>query len=338
MATIYAGYASLNTLKVEDLASLYEEDYGLSGEEDSEDDAVEDGMAEHEAAPEPGTADWKQIIANLPPAPKLSLGAAYQFEKQDTKHRMGDLLKGCFTVYQQKHPGDPSGANFYKWLDEMPDLDRVLMVSNAASAGAASAHLMRGSATDNIKPSMVKAFMKGVAYLDKAGRKSHRVHFKGGTAFQTTKEGAQQELSTAEMSTVFSGKGFGIWVMSEKGKLYVGNHIKGMVHHSSFLAGADVMCGGEMWARNGKIQFLSAKSGHYQPDKSNLRWALQVFETCVSNYGEIKVAVWKGNPGRIHLFSPSDCFMNNDWEAWGRLNRDEDARLKAGNFASFPSA
>lgn len=55
-------------------------------------------------------------------------------------------------------------------------------------------------------------------------------------------------LSTAEMSTVFSGKGIGIWVMSEKGKLYVGNHVKGMIHHSSFLAGANVIGDGRQAA------------------------------------------------------------------------------------------
>ena len=333
-ASVYADAASLG---VEEFASkyTYAEELEASGGSPYEDD-VELGMAEHDTAvPEPGSPEWKQLIADLPAAPKLSLGGAYLHEKQDPKHRMGDLLESSFSVYQQKHPEDPAGAHFYTWLDAMPDYERVLLVSNATSGH--SAVLMRGGATGNIKPSMVKAFMKGVAYLDKAGRKSRQVHFNAGTAFQDTAEG-RNPLSTAEMSTVFSGKGFGIWVISEKGKLYVGNHIKGMVHHSSFLAGASVMCGGEMWARNGKILLLTAKSGHYQPRRENMQWALQALETCVSNFGEIKVMVWKPYQPQVYLVSPATFSSSYDWRPWGNISKDEMTRLRAGNFASFPSA
>ena len=84
---------------------------------------------------------------------------------------MGDLLEGCFKEYLRKNPGDQEGKDFYHWLDAMPDLERVMMVANADRAGKESAGMMRGSQTGNIKPSMVKAFMKGVAYLDRAGRR-----------------------------------------------------------------------------------------------------------------------------------------------------------------------
>jgi hypothetical protein len=307
----------------------------LDAQDDNEED-LDEALAAHAGAA-PDSPEWKQIIADLRSPASLPLGARYAREAQDPKHRMGDLLEGCFKVYEQKHPGDPDGHGFYHWLDAMPDMERVMLVSNAESAGKNSAVMMRGSSKGNIQPSMVKAFMRGVAYLDKSGRKSYRVFFKAGTAYTRNGE-AETELSTQQMSTVFSGKGFGIWVMSKKGKLYVGNHVKGMVHHSSFLAGAEVMCGGEMWARNGKIQFLSAKSGHYRPRKENMNWALSVLETCVDNYDDIKVMAWSdGRDTRVHLLDPRTFLWSNRWEPWGNIDNDEMARIQAGNFTGFPS-
>ena len=120
--------------------------------------------------------------------------------------------------------------------------------------------------------------------------------------------------------------------------MYVGNHVKGMLHHSSFLAGAKVMCGGEIWVRNGKIIFLSGKSGHYEPGKENMNWALNFLETCVDGFDEIKVAAWRGGTqSPLYLVSPRTFLWSTDWSAWGKMSKDEMMRLQAGNFASFPS-
>ncbi len=298
---------------------------------------IEVALAAHaDAAPEP--PPWREIIANIAQVAPLPLGKGYMREAQDPKHRMGDLLEGCFKEYELQHPEDPNGNNFYQWLDAMPDLQRVMLVANADRAGKGSAGIMRGTQAGNIKPSMVKAFMQGVAYMDRAGRRSYRVHFVAGHGFCESGESVTL-LDTSQMSTVFSGNGFGIWVMSKKGNLYVGNHVKGMLHHSSFLAGAKVMCGGELWARNGKILFLSGKSGHYQPGKENLDWALNVLEKCVDNFDAIKVAAWRaGSESPVYLVSPRKFLWSRDWNTWGKLSRDEMARLQAGNFASFPSS
>jgi hypothetical protein len=297
---------------------------------------IDQALAAHEGVPAPAP-EWREIIASLAPAKPLALGAKYVREAQDPKHRMGNLLEGCFNEYLRKNPGDQAGKDFYTWLDKMPDLQRVMLVANADKAGTESSTLMRGTQAGNIKPSMVKAFMQGVAYLDRAGRRSYKVLIKAGTLY-SNKGGVETELSTMQMSTVFSGKGFGIWVISKKGNLYVGNHVKGMLHHSSFLAGNKVMCGGEIWARNGKIQFLSGKSGHYEPGKENMNWALNFLEKCVDNFDEIKVASWRGGTqSPLYLVSPRTFLWSTDWSAWGKMSRDEMARLQAGNFASFPS-
>ena len=314
----------------EQFVSAFDNDY------DDDESDVEDELEALAGSP-PGSTDWKRYIGSFPKPASRELGPAYKREAQDPKHRMGDLLEACFHVYERKHPGDPTGVNFYQWLDDMADWDRVMLVSGHG--------LMRDSRDANVKPSMVKAFMKGVAYLDKAGRKTRRVFFNGGSAFFKAGEAGtgalggavMVPLNTSEMSTVFSGKGFGIWVMSEKGKLYVGNHIKGMLHHSSFLAGANVMCGGEMWARNGKIVFLTAKSGHYNPSIEHLCWALRVLQTCVDNFDSIKVMAWTNASNRLLLVPPQTVLWSaNLYTAWGPISAAEGRRLRAGDFASFP--
>jgi hypothetical protein len=122
--------------------------------------------------------------------------------------------------------------------------------------------------------------------------------------------------------------------MSEAGKMYVGSHVKGMLHHSSFLAGADVMCGGEIKAHMGRISYLSAKTGHYQAGTEHLVWALNVLETCVNNFDQIKVLAFRNNvpvmlePTTLRL-SPST------YEAWGNLKPSQVEAIRNGNFADF---
>lgn len=314
-------------------ASIYEEDDGYGAPADLEssgdEDDIEEEMDELEGGvfnPHRTEEQWKELVERIPRPGALSLKGAYQLEKQDSKHRMGDLLDECLKAYKTAGSPPPS---FFEWLDAMSDLKRTMLIANHGLVRSGQSTDTVDSRT-NIKPSMVKAFMKGVAYLDKAGRKTHRVRFVGGTGMQ---DGLA--LDTLHMQTVFSGRGFGIWVMSEKGKMYVGSHVKGLMHHSSFLEGGNVMCGGEIMAAMGKIRFLSAKTGHYQAQLENLKFALNVLEVSVDNYDEIKVLVWE--VGQPKILSPSQVQFGGYYSAWGNLTKDQAGWLRNHEFAKFPS-
>jgi hypothetical protein len=71
-------------------------------------------------------------------------------------------------------------------------------------------------------------------------------------------------FDTSQNSTLFSGQGFAIWVMSPQGVFYTGDHKESEFHHSSFLAGRRVAAAGE-WAVNkgGQLVFVNHKTGHY---------------------------------------------------------------------------
>ena len=110
-----------------------------------------------------------------------------------------------------------------------------------------------------------------VKYLNKEERKQYEVIISDGLLIRDGKP-----LNTSSESTIFSGKGIAIYVVSPEGQLYVGSHNKGKFHHSSFLSGAPVKGGGEIQTdEQGQIIYLSPKSGHYNPGKKELLAVLE---------------------------------------------------------------
>lgn len=326
---------------------------------DGDADNFEDHLAEAGGEPH-GAPDsyWAQIVQ----LENRRLQGVYEREKEDSKHRMGDLLAACFKIYQQvtgkkgqeprpaldprgelvgKGPKSPyrwkgaTGAKtFYEWLDSIPEWERVEMIRTTLTTmsqtpdaikpvravGRPLADIsrfgLRGpDRTQNINPSMVRAFLYGVRYLDHAARKGYRLTFSGGLASRNG-----NLFDTSGMRTVFSGPGSAIWVQSPKDNFYAGDHIKGQFHHSSFLSGGEVKCGGEMQATQGKITRISAKSGHYQPTAGHFAIALLALEQLGLNLSAVKVVVWAVTrpDSMASLISGADFLVDpRKWEVWG---------------------
>ncbi|MBN2125731.1 MAG: hypothetical protein JW821_15650 [Deltaproteobacteria bacterium] len=272
---------------------------------------------------------WENIVAD-----NRELRAVYMREKDDPRHRMGDLLEACFAIYKrlkkEKRLG-PAPKNFYPWLDGIPEWERVVMIrDNLAVMGITAQEMQWGKARGlsrsdfisqvNLKPSMVKAFIYGVAYLDKAGRKKYKLSFApGGMVTMGT-----QPFDTGNYRTVFSGLGWAIWVLSPKGNFYAGNHIKGQFHHSSFLSGEPVKCGGEMVARAGRLLLLTAKSGHYHPEISNFAYAVKVLHDKGVDPKTFKVMVWESSGAPSPVAITGERFLQNPYtyEVWGQGKLD----------------
>ena len=256
--------------------------------------------------PEDETTRWRRLITEARPR---SLQPQYKkFEADDSRHRMGDWLETCFDVFSR---GGPQGKEFYPWLDEMPEWERVVMLRG---------ELERKSGRDvMLKPSEVKAFVRGVAYLDRSGRKRYRLKIRPGGLI----EQAGRLFDTSSMSTVFSGRGHAIWVLGPQGQFYANSHVYGQFHHSSFLSGSPIRCGGELVVRGGVLKFLSGKSGHYRPEKEHFRAALAQLALAGVNLQGVKVLVWAGltsapmvRGAREFLESPGPLSV------WGRGKHD----------------
>ena len=252
---------------------------------------------------------WTQLVQ----IKNLELRDQDLLEKQDKKHRMGDLLEQCLKLYERKK-GAAGNKGFYEWLDAIPEWDRTVMIRDAlALFGANSAQQAARPDQLNLKPSMVKAFLYGVRYLDRAGRRQYRLTFSGGLAKYEGKP-----FDTRNMRTVFSGPGCAIWVQSPKDHFYAGNHVTGQFHHSSFLSGNAVKCGGEIVASNGVIKLISAKSGHYQPSKTHFANAIKTLGQSGVNLNSLMVVVWVDKFSAPTMIAATDFLKNpNVWETWG---------------------
>jgi hypothetical protein len=76
---------------------------------------------------------------------------------------------------------------------------------------------------------------------------------------------------TSAATNVFSGRGSAIYVMDDAGGIYISNYqAVGKFHHSSLLAGKPVAAAGEISIKDGVIQSITMKSGHYRPGKKFL--------------------------------------------------------------------
>jgi hypothetical protein len=242
----------------------------------------------------------------------LELKGADVLEKDDKKHRMGDMLEACLKIYKTKKVGTQT---FYEWLDGIPEWDRVTMIRDLiAELGSRSYQEYKNRDQINLRPTMVKAFLYGVRYLDRAGRKQFRLTFNSG---KTIYNGAP--FDTRDMRTVFSGPGSCIWVQSPKDHFYAGNHATGQFHHSSFLSGAPVKCGGEMQASQGVITRISAKSGHYQPSKIHFANAIRALGGFGVNLNTLSVVVWADQYRPASVITAA-AFLSNPgaWECWGQ--------------------
>lgn len=274
---------------------------------------------------------WEKLIEA---APEPGVKSTYILEQMDTTHRMGDLLKACYEVYNEKFPGDDGGGldkapGFFEWLNGLGEFERIVMIGNSLRKQGT----VPAGSQPNLKPSLVRAFVSGVKYLDQVSRPDYRVTFQNGMAHYRG-----DPLTTFDMRTLFSGPGFGIWVMSPSGEMYAGPHMHGGFHHASYLAGAPVRSAGEIRANCGKIEFLSARSGHYMPTAEHLAWTVEMLGLQQVDLSGTHVAVWprSGDDGRVRMVSAQEFLRNGSrYNAWGTFTHDELGRIQRGEFESF---
>ena len=84
------------------------------------------------------------------------------------------------------------------------------------------------------------------------------------------------------LQRIFSKKivrsGTWIFVLSHDGRLFVGQKVKGRLHHSSFMAGAPTLASGNIHVgTDGVLKVISPKSGHYRPKIGDWRASLKEF-------------------------------------------------------------
>ncbi len=221
---------------------------------------------------------WLQTNAPAPSPSVRGLSGYYRLEAMDAKHRMGDLLRIVFAHWRKMG----KGMGFLEFCDSLKPGEVARIFSGFSPDPATDARIQR---------QYVLAFYHGVEYMTAAARKSYRLKPRDGVLYY---EGAP--FDTAEMSTVFSGPGVAIFVMDERGRFYAGSHVKGELHHSSFLAGGGVKAAGELAATSGKLTMISGKSGHYKPEMRDLLEAVKALDKMGIPVRAAKVRLYRKGP------------------------------------------
>jgi hypothetical protein len=104
------------------------------------------------------------------------------------------------------------------------------------------------------------------------------------------------QLVQGEPAEIYDEPSGAIFVMSPGGDLLAANKNKkdreGVFHHSSFLAGGEVLGAGQICATQGIITHLNNQSGHYLPGKMHTAQVLEVLQTKYHvNLGGVKLKV-----------------------------------------------
>ncbi len=96
-------------------------------------------------------------------------------------------------------------------------------------------------------------------------RSSYQIQIKNGVLYQNG-----IEFDTSKMKTQFSGSGVAIFVQSVDGTFYSSSHLGGRQQQSSFSSDAPCRSAGEWKVENGRIEWISGKSGFYKPTMEQL--------------------------------------------------------------------
>jgi hypothetical protein len=113
-----------------------------------------------------------------------------------------------------------------------------------------------------------------VRYFSDRERERHRLTVHDGRLY----DARGRAFHSKEGGSVWGGphEARSIFVLDGKGNLYASNEqAKGRLHHSSFLGGAPVASAGEIGVVNGKVTFLSDRSGHYAPQADCITQAIR---------------------------------------------------------------
>ncbi|WP_225729985.1 MULTISPECIES: hypothetical protein [unclassified Nocardia] len=112
-----------------------------------------------------------------------------------------------------------------------------------------------------------------VKYLNATERQAYKLTIRDGLLYDST----GRLLDTSTASTLWTPQGGrAIFVMDENGDLYSApQHIAGVFHHSSFLAGAPAAGAGEIRVSNGHLDLISDHSTHYRPTRELTRQVVE---------------------------------------------------------------
>lgn len=236
----------------------------------------------------------------------------YRLERIDTKHRMGDYLLGAYKEFMGE---TLKNMNFWKWLEQHSQNDDKVKEWNPAllKSDVAKRH-------PEWVALYIQWFRKGVKYVnDENARDRYWVEIKGGQLLrkQTSRDQNRTPFDTKELVQHLKAKPkyasltgiTAIWVFSPANKFYSHLVKLGRFHHSSLLEGTEINAAGEWGVKQGKIEWINGKSGHYRPDTALFIGAVKFLKQ--ENAFDADAVVKLYNKAGLEDPAPVDKFLDN---------------------------
>ena len=150
----------------------------------------------------------------------------------------------------------------------------------------------------------------GVKYFTNQERQALKVSVKDGRFMNAENKPLDPELDEPKH---VNRSGKAIFVISVDGSVWVCfDQRYGFIHHSSLLAGAPILAGGELVLEAGQLLTVSNASGHYQPPPQSIDVALKLFKAMGVDLSQTKrfeigpsgLPVQKNSKLNLKLLSP----------------------------------
>ncbi|HZL27822.1 MAG TPA: hypothetical protein VFC39_14950 [Acidobacteriaceae bacterium] len=152
-------------------------------------------------------------------------------------------------------------------------------------------------------------------YQSDVARQMYKLSFRAGLAlkwdYQGEGKGRLRVYDTAARGDAWEYGG-SLYVMDQRGRIYVNGIEVTNLKHSSFMAGQAVQCAGTIRFERGQLAWLSGKSGHYQPTVTQIVNMLEKLRSYQVNLN--RVIVYRENKRQDFPNSP-----NLDFEPCGAL-------------------
>ncbi|MFC1659436.1 hypothetical protein ACFL0U_02620 [Pseudomonadota bacterium] len=145
-----------------------------------------------------------------------------------------------------------------------------------------------GCESENNIPHLIKTFQTKLKedivtmeWLDCEARKKYEVYIDGNgklhytlDSFELTSNHEVRGHFGIEFNPNESKEFFLLFVLSSDNKLYIAPNKRGVIQHSSLVAGEDINCAGLLTVKGGRITELFFSSGHYQTNITAIRYFL----------------------------------------------------------------
>jgi len=236
------------------------------------------------------------------------LGEEYWVEALAPSHP-GPLLKNhLYREWQRKE----SKLSFLDWLDSDQG-QQALSDSRTRFAGYVGytseeviTHKESGRKIKLADLSTLK-----VHYLSEEERKPYQIDFERDKEQNSYIVQNGEPFCTAKHKS--HGKAGGaIFVVDSKGQFYAGTQVLNSFHHSSFLGGAAIIGGGELFVdENGCLFAISNHTGHYEAGPNEMVSVLKLLISKGIDLNKVALKLYNHSSGQVQSYNAQQYLLSN---------------------------